>query len=118
MQTNIYFRIYGEIYVVDLAQTMYFKTEDHYTHVYYLSGTHFMIPFGLQDIETEISNKTEHCKYFIRSGRKHILNTKHIFHINTIKQIVMISDNQGTIHTINHPKNALKILIKSFYCQK
>ena len=106
------------MYVVDLEQTMYFMADDHYTHVYYSSGTHFMIPFGLSEVETEISTNMQHGIYFIRSGRKYILNTRHIFHINTIKQIVIISDSQGTAHTINLPKNALKILIKSFNSQK
>ena len=118
MQAKIYFRIYGEMYVVDLNLTMYFKADDHYTHVYYSSGTHFMIPFGLSKVEIEISANLEYGQYFIRSGRTYIINIKQIFLINTIKQIVIISDSQGTAHTINLPKNALKILIKSFNSQK
>ena len=118
MQTKVYFRIYGEMYVVDLNLTMYFKADDHYTHVYYSSGTHFMIPFGLSKVEIEISSNIEYGQYFIRSGRTYIINIKQIFHINTIKQIVVISDNLGAAHTIRLPKNALRTLMDSLNCPK
>lgn len=48
------FGLYDELYVVDLGQVMYFQADDHYSHVYYASGTHFMLPFGLSKVESAI----------------------------------------------------------------
>ena len=45
MENKLCFSVYGELYVVDLDRMLYFEADDHYTHVYYSSGTHFMIPF-------------------------------------------------------------------------
>ena len=57
MENKLCFSVYGELYVVDLDRMLYFEADDHYTHVYYSSGTHFMIPFGLAKVEAALSNK-------------------------------------------------------------
>lgn len=111
MQTKLRFIVYGELYVVDLNQTMYFKADDHYTHIYYSSGTHFMIPFGLSKVEDAIHEKQQFRKRFVRLGRTYIVNIGYVFHVNAIKQVLLVSDSHGVNHTIHSPKPVLRTLM-------
>lgn len=80
MENKLCFSVYGELYVVDLDRMLYFEADDHYTHVYYSSGTHFMIPFGLAKVEAALSNKGRAGDAFLRLGRKYIVNIRRVFH--------------------------------------
>lgn len=111
MQAKLRFSVYGELYVVDLNQTMYFKADDHYTHIYYTSGTHFMIPFGLSKVEDAIHEKQLFCKRFVRLGRTYIVNIGCIFHVNAMKQVLFVSDSRGVNHSIHLPKPVLRTLM-------
>lgn len=111
MQENLYFRIHGELYVVDITAAMYFKADDHYTHVYYASGTHFLIPFGLTKVELAIDRHESAAARFERLGRTYIVDTSRIFHINAIKQVALLADNHGQHHSIRLPKAVLHNLI-------
>ena len=46
---------HDELYRIDLNQVLYMQADDHYTEVYYASGIHFMVPFGLVRIEAQIN---------------------------------------------------------------
>lgn len=111
MQENLYFRIHGELYVVDISSAMYFKADDHYTHVYYASGTHFMIPFGLTKVELAIDRHENAAARFLRLGRTYIVDINRIFHVNAIKQVALLADNHGQHHSIRLPKAVLHSLI-------
>ena len=69
MENKLCFSVYGELYVVDLDRMLYFEADDHCTHAYYSSGTHFMIPFGLAKVEAALSNKGRAGDAFLRLGR-------------------------------------------------
>jgi len=110
-QTRLCFSVYGEMFVVDLDVVMYFAADDHYTHVYYSSGTHFMIPFGLSKVEEAIATQCGASDQFVRLGRKHIINIRRVFHVNTVKQVVALTDDHGANLTIHLPKNVLHTLM-------
>jgi len=105
------FGLYDELYVVDLGQVMYFQADDHYSHVYYASGTHFMLPFGLSKVESAIGEQPEGSEAFVRLGRKHIVNTRRIFHVSTIKQQLLLADDSGGTVAVKIPKHVLRTLI-------
>lgn len=111
MQNRLCFSVYGELYVVNLDMVMFFQADDHYTHVYYASGTHFMIPFGLSKVETSVAGKFTDGTHFVRLGRKYIINTRRIFHVNAVRQVVLLTDDHGTNHTLHLPKPVLRQLM-------
>lgn len=112
MQTTLCLSVYGEMYVIDPAKVIYLQADDHYTHVYYTSGTHFMVPFGLSKVEAAISANLTEDKFLVRLGRKYIVNTRRIFHINTVKQIVRLTDDHGANHALHLPKPVLHGLMQ------
>ena len=99
------------MYVVDLAKVMYFQADDHYTHVYYSSGTHFMVPFGLAKVEAAVSEFLGGGSFLVRLGRRHIINMHRVFHVNTMRQELHLSDDQGSTLVLHLPKQVLRGLM-------
>ena len=113
MENKLCFSVYGELYVVDLDRMLYFEADDHYTHVYYSSGTHFMIPFGLAKVEAALSDKGTAGDAVLRLGRKYIVNTRRVFHVNAVKQVAVLVDDHGTNYTLHLPKPVLRMLMEN-----
>ena len=113
MENKLCFSVYGELYVVDFDRMLYFEADDHYTHVYYSSGTHFMIPFGLAKVEAALSDKWKAGDAFLRLGRKYIVNTRRVFHVNAVKQVAVLVDDHGTNYTLHLPKPVLRMLMEN-----
>ena len=78
MGTKIHFSVYGELYVVDLDSTLYFEADDHYTHIHYASGTHFMIPFGMAKVEAAVAERLGPGAFIVRLSRKYMVNTRRL----------------------------------------
>lgn len=88
---RLYLNMHDELYVIDLEQTAYFMADDHYTHVYYIGGVRFMVPFGLSRIEERFVLMAVHNPHpFKRVGRKYIVNTSLIHNINVTKQTLTL----------------------------
>ena len=111
MDTRMCLCLYGEMYVVDLARVMYFQADDHYTHVYYSSGTHFMVPFGLARVEAAVSDFLGCGSFLVRLGRGHIVNMHRVFHVSTVRQELRLSDDQGSTLVLHLPKQVLRGLM-------
>ena len=118
MGTKIHFSVYGELYVVDLDSTLYFEADDHYTHIHYASGTHFMIPFGMAKVEAAVAERLGPGAFIVRLSRKYMVNTRRIFHINTIKQVAVLTDDHGSNLTLHLPKHVLRTLIDTLNTQE
>lgn len=110
-EMKLYFSVYGELYVIDLDNILYFEADDHYTHVNYTQGTHFMIPFGMAKVEEAVAARLGGGSHIVRLSRKYMINTKRIFHINTIKQVVVLTDDHGANLTLHLPKHVLRTLM-------
>lgn len=113
MDTKLFLGIYGELFVLDLELVMYLEADDHYTIVYYSSGTHFMLPFGLSRVEESINEKLNGESYLKRFSRKYVVNTNYIFHINVMKQIMQLYDAKGTSYSLRMPKPILRSYMDS-----
>lgn len=117
MQKKLYFKLNAELYITDPELVLFLQADDHYTIVNYVNGTHFMIPFGLSKVEELIAETLVGDCYLVRLGRKYIINTRCVFHINTIKQVVTLSDNHGLNHSLHLPKAILKELMELLYIE-
>ena len=102
---------YNEMYVIHCDSVLYMQADDHYTHVTYISGAHFMVPFSLSKVEQHIHALDTDERFLVRVGRKYIINLHHVFHVNTVKQIVLLADVHGKHHSLTLPKQILRNLI-------
>lgn len=104
--------LHEELYLIDLNQTLYFMADDHYTHVFYFTGTKFMVPFGLSRIEERLTLLAVHHPHsFKRLGRKYIVNIATIHHINITKQQLRLQASNGKVITIEVSKPVLRELL-------
>ncbi len=112
MTDRLLFRIYGEMYLVDLASVLYFKADDHYTHVYFTSGTHMVMPFGLSKVEAAIAQHTSGSTSLLRLGRTYIVDVKRIYHVNMLKQTILLADDHGQVHPLRFSRQVLQSLME------
>jgi len=108
---NLCLSVHDELYIIDLNRVLYLQADDHYTDVYYTSGAHFLVPFGLVKIEEKISTMPEAKLYMLRLGRKYIVNTRHIFRINTIKELLYLTNDEGSNISLHVSKPVLRSLM-------
>ncbi|MBR1548947.1 MAG: LytTR family transcriptional regulator [Prevotella sp.] len=102
---------HDELFIIDLERVLYMQADDHYTDVYYTSGNHFLVPFGLVKIEAAIATLPDIRLYMMRLGRKYIVNTRRIFRINTITELVYLSSTSGENISLHVSKPVLRGLI-------
>lgn len=105
---------HDEMFLINLDMVMYFQADDHYSLVYYATGTTFMVSFGLSQIESLIAARYPTQTIIFRLGRKYIVNMSFLFHVNTIKQIILLTDMGGTTHSLHVSKPVLRDLINRF----
>ncbi len=114
LQTNkICLGAYDEIFIIDLDKVLYMQADDHYTNVYYVADSHFMIPFGLVKIEAQLSAMDKNRFLLMRLGRKYIVNMKRIFRINTAKENIYLVDDLGRTIALHISKPVLRNLVDS-----
>ena len=110
-EATLLFPIRHELYLIDCNNVLYLEADDHYTHVYYLSGAHFMLPFCLATVTDKIVNTFSQESFLVRVGRKFVINMHAIFHINTVKEVLLLMDAHGGNHSIHLPKKTLRELM-------
>ncbi|MBR1934096.1 MAG: LytTR family transcriptional regulator [Prevotella sp.] len=110
---NIVLSAHDELFIIDLAKVLFMKADDHYTDVHYATGAHFLVPFGLVKIEARIAALPDAQPTLVRLGRKYIVNTRRIFRINTVKELLYLTCDDGTTQSIHIPKPVLRDLIET-----
>ena len=111
--SNLCLSAHDELYIVHLDRVLYMQAEDHYTHVYYTSGTTFMVPYGLGQVEEAVRQNDGQGNTLLRLGRKYIINTSRIFRISTIRDTLYLSDDHGNHVALHIAKPILRSLINS-----
>lgn len=108
----VYFNTRDEFVRVDLSMVVYFESDGNYTHIHFRNGIDVMVLTTLANIVT-ILNKhvASHNTRFVRLGKRHIINTAYVLHINTLKQTLMLTDYVNpNPFVINVSKEALRDL--------
>ena len=108
MQNRLLLNSHDEVFIIDLYQVLYMQADDHYAHVYYASGAHFLVPYGLSRIESFIAESGIAAGLMQRMGRKYIVNSSRIFRVNTIKEQLFLSDDHGENVMLHIPKAVLR----------
>lgn len=99
-----------EMMVIRLDQVAYLESNGNYSNVVMIGGTKIMLSFGLGKMEEYIMNSFRDTgrSYFVRLGRKFIINQTYLFQISIPRQRLVLSDLAGHTYTLNVPKTLLK----------
>ena len=109
---NLCIRDYGELFMIDLDQVAYMQSDDHYTHIYYVTDVHLMVPFGLVYIEKAIRDLGKAAQHLERVGRQHIVNLNRVFHVNVSKQELLLVGDRGKSFSLRISQTALTDLVE------
>lgn len=104
--------VYGEMYCINIDHVTHFEADDHYTHVNFTSGAHFLLPFGLLRVEEALAALTCDHDHLVRLGRRYIVNIHCVFHINTIKQQLVLTNGQGRSIVLKPSRPVLRELME------
>lgn len=99
-----------ELIVIPLEKIAYLESNGNYSNVVMISGTKIMLTFGLGKMEEFILNSFRDTgrSYFVRLGRKFIINQTFLFQISIPRQRLVLSDMEGHSYTLNVPKTLLR----------
>lgn len=99
-----------ELIVIRLDQVAYLESNGNYSNVVMIGGTKIMLTFGLGKMEEFIMNSFRDTgrSYFVRLGRKYIINQTYLFQISIPRQRLVLSDMAGHSYTLSVPKTLLK----------
>ncbi|MDE6753233.1 MAG: LytTR family transcriptional regulator [Muribaculaceae bacterium] len=117
--TTLFFNTRDELIKVKLDKVAYFEADANYCHLYFINGAKATLLTSLVNIEKLISDEfKEDAQYFIRIGKKHIINSRFIFQINIQRQRLSLTDfNSPIVFDLSISKEALKNL-KQLYTDK
>ena len=102
---RISFSLHNELFVIDCEKVLYMQADDHQ------SGLHFMLPFGMSKVTEAVEKAMGEERFLQRFGRKFLINLRCIFHVNTVKQTLLLADAQGRNISLTLPKQTLRALI-------
>ncbi|MGM9864366.1 MAG: LytTR family transcriptional regulator DNA-binding domain-containing protein [Lepagella sp.] len=99
-----------ELIVIRLDQVAYLESNGNYSNVVMIGGTKIMLTFGLGKMEQFITNSFRDTgrSYFVRLGRKFIINQKYLFQISVPRQRLVLSDMAGHSYTLSVSKTLLR----------
>lgn len=111
MNSKILLSTHSEVYVIDCSTLLYLQAEDHYTHLYTAQGGHMLLPFALSQVVEALSGPVSRGLRLYRMGRTYVLNLRYVSHVSTLKQSVLLTDNQGKVYLLRFSKVMLRALV-------
>ena len=113
------FNTRDELVRVSLRHVVYFEADGNYTQIFFKNGQKVTILYSLAKLEALLDETL--CgkkKPFIRIGKRYIINSASVFHINTLRQrLVLTNFDTSNVYTLSVSKEALKSL-KELYTHK
>lgn len=116
MSTHLQFNTRDEFYRVPIGRIVFFVADKNYTILQLSNGKTLMFTFSLQKMqEYIISSLGVSARAFARVGRSHIVNLSYVYHIDIMKQrLVLYAERESLEYIIPVSKEALRSLRSVF----
>ncbi len=94
---------------IDSTKIVYFESDGNYTTIMTVNMYKTMVGINLGNVVEELQRQLgNHARYFVRVGKRHIVN-RHYFHsMNVLKQQLVLSDSDRFSLTLSISREALK----------
>ena len=111
MSKYIFLNSRDELYRMDVSKVIYFEADGNYTHFVLSDKVKGAVCMNLSEMQHVLSdNLQEDARIFARVGKRHIINLNYVYHINVLKQRLVMSDGEVFAYPLNISKEALKLL--------
>lgn len=100
-----------ELLRLDIHNIVYFEADGNYTNIISANKQKGVVCANLTQMQKMLSDRLEEdATIFARVGKKHIVNLRHIYAINTLRQYIILSDGATFAYQLNIGKSALREL--------
>ena len=96
-----------ELTIVDLDQIMCFQAAGNYTRFCYVHQPEGLMTMSISKIEQMVALAAKPGTFY-RLGRSLLVNQRYLYHINTVKQQLVLGDGTGHCLTLEVPKQVLR----------
>jgi len=110
---NIYLHLNtrDEFMRIDISKIVYLEADGNYTNIVLANQLKGVVCMNLARMQQLLSERLkEHARIFVRVGKKHIINSAHIYRINVLRQQLVLSDGYRFAFALDVSKEALKAL--------
>lgn len=105
----LFFNTRDELQRIDVSKIVYFESDGNYTDIVMVNKLRASVCMNLGEMEKLLSMQLgDENRNFIRLGRRFIINMQYIYHINTLKQQLILSDYDHFAFQVSLSKDALK----------
>lgn len=101
---------------IDSSKIVYFESEGNYTTIITVNKYKSMVGIGLGNVMDELQKQLgSHARYFVRLGKRHIINRCYFHSMNVLKQQLVLSDSDRFVLTLSVSREALKKFKSDFF---
>ena len=109
MQKIIYFNSRDTLVRVDIQRIVYFESDGNYTYMVATNKLRSCLTMNLAHTEQALASQLgAQAHRFMRIGKRYIVNMRHIYQIDTLKQTRTLSDGASFVFQLPVSKEALK----------
>lgn len=113
----LYLNSRDEFFRLDISKIVYFESDGNYTTFVLANGQKGQVCMNLSKMQELLTlSLKQNASIFARVGKRHIVNLNFIFHIELLRQRLILSDCQTFAYTLGISKEALKTL-RNIYVQ-
>lgn len=111
MTKFLYLNARDEFYRVDISKIVYFEADGNYTNFVLSNKLKGVVLMNLSQMQTVLSESLkEEASIFARIGKRFIVNLNYVYHIEVLRQKLMLSDGEMFAYQLPISKEALKRL--------
>lgn len=107
----IFFNSRGELLRMEVEKIVYFEADGNYTHI--VSKNKLKATVGASLVKTEEALTAQlgsDAQWFIRLGKRFIVNTRYVYSVNLARQHLVLSDMDSFAFQLPVSKDALKLM--------
>lgn len=100
-----------ELFRLNISKIVYFEADGNYTHFVLNDKAKGAVCMNLAEMQRMLSESLhEDARIFARVGKRHIVNLNYVYHINVLRQKMILSDGEVFYYPLDISKEALKTL--------
>lgn len=105
----IFFNSRDELQRIDVSKIVYFEADGNYTDIVMVNKLRASICMNLGEMEKAIAAQIgDDARFFMRIGKRFIINMRYVYSINVLKQQLVLSDYDHFAFQVSISKDALK----------
>lgn len=107
----LYINTRDELLRLDCSKIVYMEGDGNYTYIVLASKLKTAVCMNLSEMQHLISQTLkQRAAIFLRIGKRHIVNTRYIYRINPLQQILTVTDGNSFSFQLHISKEALRQL--------